>query len=85
MNLIFGALGAKRLELLRDLIPQATAIAMLVNLNYPSASTEVQEAEAGARSLGLQLNVFNATTESEFERGLRGNRCAEDGRPTGRR
>ena len=68
VNLIFGALGAKRLELLRDLIPQATAIAMLVNLNYPSASTEVQEAEAGARSLGLQLNVLNATTESEFQR-----------------
>ena len=60
--------GAKRLELLRDLIPQATAIAMLVNLNYPSASTEVQEAEAGARSLGLQLHVLNATTESEFQR-----------------
>jgi putative ABC transport system substrate-binding protein len=68
VNLIFGALGAKRLELLRDLIPQATAIAMLVNLNYPSASTEVQEAEAGARSLGLQLPVLNATTESEFQR-----------------
>ena len=68
VNLIFGALGAKRLELLRDLIPQATAIAMLVNLNYPSASTEVQEAEAGARSLGLQLSVLNATTESEFQR-----------------
>ena len=68
VNLIFGALGAKRLELLRDLIPQATTIAMLVNLNYPSASTEVQETEAGARSLGLQLHVFNATVESEFER-----------------
>ena len=70
VNLIFGALGAKRLELLRDLIPQATTIAMLVNLNYPSASTEVQETEAGARSLGLQLHVFNATVESEFERGF---------------
>jgi putative ABC transport system substrate-binding protein len=68
VNLIFGALGAKRLELLRDLIPQATTIAMLVNLNYPSVSTEVQETEAGARSLGLQLHVFNATVESEFER-----------------
>jgi putative tryptophan/tyrosine transport system substrate-binding protein len=41
---------------------------MLVNLNYPSASTEVQEVEAGARSLGLQLNIVNATAEGEFER-----------------
>ena len=41
---------------------------MLVNLNYPSASTEVQRTEAGARSLGLQLHVLNGPVESEFER-----------------
>jgi putative tryptophan/tyrosine transport system substrate-binding protein len=66
VNLIFGALGAKRLELLRDLIPQAASIGMLVNLNYPSAATEVQEVEAGALSLGLDVKVLNATAESEF-------------------
>jgi ABC-type uncharacterized transport system substrate-binding protein len=48
VNLIFGALGTKRLELLHDLIPKAAAIAMLVNLNYPSAATEVQDVEDGA-------------------------------------
>jgi putative tryptophan/tyrosine transport system substrate-binding protein len=66
VNLIFGALGAKRLELLRDLIPQAASIGMLVNLNYPSAATEVQEVEAGALGLGLDVKVLNATAESEF-------------------
>ena len=34
----------------------------------PSASTEVQDTEAGARSLGLQLHMVNTTQESEFER-----------------
>jgi ABC-type uncharacterized transport system substrate-binding protein len=67
VNLIFGALGAKRLELLREVIPKATAIAMLVNPNYPSASTEVGEVQAGARNLGLQIAVLNASVESDFE------------------
>ena len=52
VNLIFGALGAKRLGLLRDLIPQATTIAMLVNLNYPSASTEVKKQRQGREVSG---------------------------------
>jgi len=67
VNITFGALGPKRLELLRDLIPKATTIAMLVNLNYPSAATEVAEVKAGAAHLGLEIAVFNATTEGEFE------------------
>lgn len=67
VNLIFGALGPKRLELLREIIPTATTIAMLVNLNYPSASTEVAEVKAGARKLGLKIAVLNAPAESDFE------------------
>ncbi len=67
VNLIFGALGAKRLELLRELVPKATAVAMLINLNYPSAPTEVQDVQAGARTLGLQIAVLNAPGESDFE------------------
>jgi putative ABC transport system substrate-binding protein len=67
VNLIFGALGAKRLELLRALIPAAAAIAMLVNPNYPSAPTEVQDVETAGRNLGLKIGIFNARTESEIE------------------
>ncbi|HEX9324060.1 MAG TPA: ABC transporter substrate-binding protein [Xanthobacteraceae bacterium] len=66
-NLSFGALGAKRLELLREVIPKATAIAMLVNLNYPSASTEVHDVQVGARTLGLQINILNVGAANEFE------------------
>ena len=67
VNIIFGALGAKRLELLRELLPAATAIAMLVNPNYPSAPIEVQDVEAAGRKLGLRIDIFNARTESEIE------------------
>jgi len=67
VNLIFGALGTKRLELLHDLIPKAAAIAMLVNLNYPSAATEVQDVEDGAFTLGLKVNILNAGAESDLD------------------
>jgi putative tryptophan/tyrosine transport system substrate-binding protein len=67
VNLVFGALGAKRLELLRSLVPAATAVAMLVNPSYPSAASEVQDVEAAGRALGLRISIFNARTESEFE------------------
>jgi putative ABC transport system substrate-binding protein len=67
VNLIFGALGVKRLELLREAIPGASALAMLVNPNYPSAADEVADVQAAARDLGLQIAVLNAPAESDFE------------------
>jgi putative tryptophan/tyrosine transport system substrate-binding protein len=67
VNIIFGALGAKRLELLHELVPATTAVAMLVNPNYPSAPIEVQDVEAAGRKLGLNIHVFNARTEGEIE------------------
>ena len=70
VNLVFGALGAKRLELLRALVPSAANIAMLVNPNYPSAPTEVEDVQQAARKLGMQLGIFNARTEGEIEPAL---------------
>jgi putative ABC transport system substrate-binding protein len=67
VNIVFGALGGKRLELLHQLVPTATTIAMLVNPNYPSAPIEVQNVQAAGRSLGLKIDVFNARIESEIE------------------
>jgi putative tryptophan/tyrosine transport system substrate-binding protein len=68
VNLIFGALGAKRLELLHEFIPRAEAIAVLVNLNYPSAPNEMQDVQASARALGLRISIFNAPAASDFEK-----------------
>ena len=57
----FGnALGPKRLELLRNLVPQATTIAMLVNPS-PDAEPERRDVEATARAIGQQLIILDAS------------------------
>jgi len=61
-------LVAKRLELLRELLPGARRIAVLVNLNNPSlAQTIVEHSQAAARRIGLELVVLKAATDSEIE------------------
>jgi putative tryptophan/tyrosine transport system substrate-binding protein len=67
VNLFFTEMGAKRLELLRLLIPNATTIAMLVNPNNPTSAADQKDVQAGARSIGAQVSVFTAGHESEFE------------------
>jgi len=67
VNIIFGALGAKRLELLHDLVPAAGAIGMLVNPAYPSAPIEVQDVEAAGRKLGLRMHILDARTENDID------------------
>jgi putative tryptophan/tyrosine transport system substrate-binding protein len=60
-------MGPKRLDLVRQLVPNTTAIAMLINPNFPGSSTEVRDVQEAARSLGIQVYVLNATTESEID------------------
>jgi putative ABC transport system substrate-binding protein len=61
-------LAAKRLELLHELLPGATRIALLVNPNNPDITQNlIQHSEAAARRLGLQIVVLKAGTESEIE------------------
>ena len=61
-------LVAKRLELLRELLPGARRIAVLVNPNNPSlAQTIVEHSQAAARRIGLELVVLKAATDSEIE------------------
>src|SRR5215470_8831743 len=57
----------KRIELLHQLSPTATEVALLVNPTNPSAGVLSRDAHAAARSLGLQLNVLEASSESDFE------------------
>src|SRR4029077_951597 len=68
VNLLYTEMGAKRLELLRILIPNATTVAMLVNPNNPTSSADQQEVLTGARSIGAQVSIFAAGGESDFER-----------------
>ena len=48
------------LGLLRQLVPNATTIAMLVNPNYPATSAEVRDVQAAARTIGLQTDLLTA-------------------------
>ena len=61
------ALVGKRMNLLRGLVPTATVIGLLVNLNNPIEGTEAKDAEGAARVLGLRLHVVNATTDREID------------------
>jgi ABC-type uncharacterized transport system substrate-binding protein len=60
-------LGAKRLELLRQFAPDAKTIAMLMNPTYQPTAAEVRDVQAAARTLGLQINVLNASTGGEID------------------
>jgi putative tryptophan/tyrosine transport system substrate-binding protein len=58
----------KRLELLHELLPTASVMALLVNPSNPTiAETNTKELQAAARTLGLELHVLNATTERDFD------------------
>jgi putative ABC transport system substrate-binding protein len=59
--------GPKRLELMHELVPTATSIALLVNPANPIAETLSRDGQSAARTLGLQLHVLRAGTESEFD------------------
>jgi putative ABC transport system substrate-binding protein len=60
-------LTGKCLQLLHELVPGATRFAMLQNVTNPVSQSAIAEAQAAARSLGLQLLVLNASTENDFE------------------
>jgi putative ABC transport system substrate-binding protein len=59
---------AKRLQLLHELVPTATIVALLVNpSNTALAETMTKELEAAARTLGVQLHVLHASSERELD------------------
>ena len=67
INIFSGELTAKRLELLRELVPSATRVAVLVNLAAPTVETTLRDVEAAARTIGLQIQVLNASTGREID------------------
>jgi len=68
INFFVAELVAKRLGLLRELIPTAGRVAVLVNpANVQTASATLSEVEPAARELGLQIQVFNASNIREID------------------
>jgi len=60
-------LGAKRLDMLRQLVPKAATIAMLVNPDSPDTEAERREVQAAAQAIGQQLIILGVRSERDFE------------------
>jgi putative ABC transport system substrate-binding protein len=60
-------LGQKRLQLLRELLPKSTIVAVLVNPTNPSAETISNDLQAAARTIGVQSHVLRASTANEID------------------
>jgi len=68
VDVFTSELAAKRLEVLRDLLPKATRMGVLVNPADAGASdSQLKEIEAAARAMGLQIKVHNADTRAEID------------------
>ena len=66
-NILTGELAAKQLELLRELVPAASRVAVLVNpVDAINAENQLRDIEATARAMGPQIQVLNAGTGSEI-------------------
>jgi ABC-type uncharacterized transport system substrate-binding protein len=59
--------GAKRLELLRELMPKIVSVGLLVNPNNPNAAPQTKDMEAATAAAGLQLKILSAGSQSDFD------------------
>ena len=67
VNLVSGELSAKRLELLRELVPSIARVAVIVGPVSLASETTLRDVEPAARAMGLQTNILNATTGREID------------------
>jgi putative tryptophan/tyrosine transport system substrate-binding protein len=65
--LVTSVLAEKRLELIREIVPNAALIGLLVNPNNPATEQQTRDAQAAASALGLKLSVLHAITASGFD------------------
>jgi putative ABC transport system substrate-binding protein len=64
---LYSELGPKRLQLLRELISDAAEFGVLANPPFPDIQSQIADLQAAARTMGLQLVVMNARTDSDLE------------------
>jgi ABC-type uncharacterized transport system substrate-binding protein len=60
-------LEAKRMEIVRDLVPKAKLIGVLLDPTFPSVQTQLQQVHQAARVMGRQIRIMHANTEREIE------------------
>jgi putative tryptophan/tyrosine transport system substrate-binding protein len=67
VNVYLSALWGKRLGLLRELVPNAGVIGMLVNPNFPDAESQTKDVKEAGRIIGQQVHIVNASSESDID------------------
>jgi putative ABC transport system substrate-binding protein len=67
VTVIAGQLGAKRIELLREVMPKVAVVPMLVNPNNVNAAPDISDVQAAAAVMGIQVRVLNASSEQEID------------------
>jgi putative ABC transport system substrate-binding protein len=67
ISLVTGPLGQKRLEILRDLVPRAKLVAVILNPVSPDAAPELGDLRRAAQALGIELRLFQASTASDID------------------
>jgi putative tryptophan/tyrosine transport system substrate-binding protein len=67
VNILTAELAAKRLELLRELVPGAVRVAVFTDPYIPAADITLGELDAAARSMGLKIQVLNTRTSREID------------------
>ena len=67
INFFSAELMAKRLELLRELVPAARRVAVLVNPPDANAKSQLRDVDAAARAMGLQVQVVNTSTSQDLD------------------
>jgi putative ABC transport system substrate-binding protein len=67
VSILSAPLGAKRVELLHEMVPKATVIALLVNPDNQGAEASARHSQEATRSLGLQLHILRVRSEQDFD------------------
>ena len=67
VNFLINALGGKRLQLIRELVPTAGTIGLLLNPGSPGNELDERDVLEAARTIGQNVRVFNVASELEFE------------------
>jgi putative tryptophan/tyrosine transport system substrate-binding protein len=66
INFLSAELAAKRLELVRELVPAATRVSVLVNPTGPNFESTLRDAQSAARTIGFEIQVLNAGSSREI-------------------
>jgi putative tryptophan/tyrosine transport system substrate-binding protein len=65
--LLVAEMESKRFGLLRDMVPTATLVAVLLNSRSPVSTTELNDVQEAARAVGQQIHILNASSEQELD------------------